>query len=77
MLPDHVLRGSVDPDANFTIPAVRSLRLEAITQLRDLLSSGGVYMPSNEKLRTTIAARLAALQAFEAVAHKPETKKKA
>ncbi len=67
MLPDHVLKGSADHEANFVIPAVRGLRLELIAQYQQWLCSGGTRMPGKEKLRTTLEARLAALEAFEAV----------
>ncbi len=76
MLPDHVLNGSVNEEANFLIPAVRSLRVELIARYRLYLSSGTVYMPGKEKLRTTLQARLAALEAFEAVVSRRLAKKK-
>ncbi len=67
MLPGHVLKGSVDPDANFSIPAARSLRLELIAVYEEYLRSSEISKPGNEKLRTTLCARLQALRAFEGV----------
>lgn len=52
---------------NFLIPADKSVRIELRQQLETYFHTGAMYLPKNKEVQQVLRARIAALDAHDAV----------
>ena len=54
-------------EANFPIPGTHELRIERRDELEGYSRMGIMFVPGNERVRTVLLARVAAIKAHDAV----------